>query len=175
MPFHLFCQQRTPPAGSSRRSERLPSYPRFPTPNAPCGFIPQERKCEQRHVLADQPWSPAGASPPGDGRREAFGSSRSTLSPVWQAHRGTVRELEDAPIFIRFQPQPQPQSSMSEYFEKQFLSGVIVVLMFIAVVAGLAFYSFFLRTKKDSYESAAFICLLMASFLGALGWFLYNN
>ena len=51
---------------------------------------------------------------------------------------------------------------------------IIIALMFLSVFAGLGFYISFFSTKKDSHEHFSFICLLIASFLGVLGWFLYK-
>jgi len=57
----------------------LPGYPRFPPPTAPCGFIPQERKCALGYARADQPWSPVRQAHRGTGREGRSGVSWSTF------------------------------------------------------------------------------------------------
>jgi len=94
-----------------RNRDRNQINQRFQNPsfNAPCGS--SRRSGSARGNVRGVPWSPAGASPPGDGeggrsgsswstfvsgvtstpgdREWRLGSSWATLSPVRQAHRGT--------------------------------------------------------------------------------------
>jgi len=59
----------------------------FPPPIAPCGLVPQERKCarkRERSTLVS-----GVTSTPGDGREGRFGLAGQPLSPVRRAHRGT--------------------------------------------------------------------------------------